>query len=92
MIILVVGIGIMWIELSKRKILQVLETSLSCFGPFGVWGVTHTHQKKVCKLKRKKKTGSHKYKKTQFFLLNGSFPRCIHKARVPGKRRTNDKD
>ena len=24
----------------KKKNLQVLETSFSCFGPFGVWGVT----------------------------------------------------
>ena len=32
----------MWIELSKRKNLLVLETSLSCFGPFGVWGVTYS--------------------------------------------------
>ena len=34
----------MWIELSKRKKknLPILETSFSCFGPFGVWGVTQT--------------------------------------------------
>ena len=39
----------MWIELSRRKKknLQVLETSLSCFGPFGVWGVTPANDTKI---------------------------------------------
>ena len=67
-----------WSELRKWFVLHPLNTCILFLT------LPHGHfcqkKKKNCKLKRKRKTGSHKNKTTYFFLLDGSFPRRIWKA------------
>ena len=78
-----------WSELRKGFVLHPLNTCI-LFPYFTAW--SSSPKKKNCKVKRKRKTGSHKNKTTYFFLLDGSFPRRIWKAWVQGNRRTNDED
>ena len=74
----------MWIELSKRKNLQVLKTSLSCFGPFEVWGVTDTSMmvlrglcKTTCNIKLRMKIELIKRKKERWRLKKINISLCF---------------
>ena len=67
-----------WSELRKWFVLHPLNTCI--LFPYSTAWPFLPKKKKNCKLKRKRKTGSHKNKTTYFLPLNGSFPRRIWKA------------